>query len=216
MAILTLTTALNQARTLLNDDTAVQFPDPVLIPKAQIAHQELQTALWDCGSPIIRKVSAGISIPANTTSLASVGSAMPVDLLVPYFLSEAGSPAGPWTPMTEVYYISQLQNQNPPIVPVGSGLIWWSWIGDDIQFIGCTSPRYIQITYRKSLLIPAAAADSLGVPFAEQYIGPRIAALAGGSVGSPTSLQSCTEMANTNLAKVIKANRGSQMPAVKP
>jgi hypothetical protein len=118
--------------------------------------------------------------------------------------------------MTEVYYISQLQNQSPPVVPVATGLIWWSWIGDDIQFLGCTAPRYVQITYRKALAMPAATGDSLGVPFAEQYLGPRIAALAGGSVGSAASLQACTEMANTNLGKVIKANRGSQMPMNKP
>jgi hypothetical protein len=215
MAILQLSVALGQARTLLNDDTAVQFPDPVLIPKAQIAHQELQTALWDCGSPIIRKISAGISIPANTVSMIAA-SLLPADLLVPFSMNEGPTATGPWVPMTEVYYISQLQNQNPPVVPVATGLIWWSWIGDDIQFLGCTAPRYIQITYRKALPIPAATGDTLGVPFAEQYLGPRIAALAGGSVGSAASLQLCTDMANTNLGKVIQANRGSQMPAAKP
>jgi hypothetical protein len=214
MSILTLATVLSQARTLLNDDTVGTFPDPVLIPKIQIAHQELQTALWDCGSPIIRKISAGISIPANTTSLQTTGS-MPADLLVPFKMSESNAVNGPWTPMTEVYFISDLQNQNPPLVP-GATLTWWSWIGDDIVFLGSTNARYIQVVYRRSLTIPAASADSLGVPFAEQYLAPRAAAIAGGSLNNPDSLKILTDMANTNLTKVISANRGKQMPAVKP
>ncbi len=216
MAIYNLSVALAQARTLLNDDTAVQFPDPVLIPKAQIAHQELQTALWDCGSPIIRKTtSPGLLVTSNQTSLTAQGN-MPTDLLVPFSLSEGVGATGPWVPMTEVYFISQLQNQNPPVTPSATALIWWSWIGDDIVFLGCTINRYIQISYRRAIPIPAAAGDSLGFPYAEQYLAPRIAALTGGSVGNPDSLKMATDMAMANLAKVIAANRGSQMPRSKP
>lgn len=215
MSIVTMATVLSQARTLLNDDAAGIFPDPVLIPKVQIAHQELQTTLWDCGSPIVRKISAGIQVLASSTSLIATGN-MPADLLVPFKLSESANSNGPWTLMTEVYYISDLQSQSPPQVQ-GATLTWWSWIGDDIAFLGSTNNRFIQITYRRTIAIPQASSDSLGVPYAEQYLAPRAAALAGGSLqNNPQILPTLTEMAKENLARVIVANRGSQTPSAKP
>lgn len=213
MSILTLATALSQARTLLNDDTVQTFPDPVLIPKIQIAHQELQTALWDCGSPIIRKTSLGLAVLANQTSMIASGN-MPTDLLVPFQINESSASTGPWSPMTEVYFLATLGTQNPPISP-GATLVFWSWIGDDILFLGSTNNRYVQITYRRLIPIPAVSTDSLGLPFAEQYLAPRAAALAGGSLGDPNSLTTLSSMATANLAKVVVANRGKQMAALK-
>lgn len=203
MAILTMQTVLTQARTLLNDDTANQFPDPVLIPKVQLAHQELQTALWDCNSPSVRGVSAPIQVLAGALVIAS-----PADLLCPFALIESSAAtAQPWLPVTEVFFISSLLLQG---TTPGATLAYWSWIQDTISFLGSTNNRWVVINYRRAITIPVANTDSLGIPYAEQYLSYRAAALAGGSLGSADSLTALTTMAAANLGKVIAANRGQQ------
>jgi hypothetical protein len=203
MAILTLATVLSQARTLLNDDTANQFPDPVLIPKTQLAHQELQTALWDCNSPTVRGVSTALSIANGSATVATP----PADMLVPFMLMESSTSGGPWTPMTEVFFISSLQLAG---IVQGATLKYWAWMQDIIQLLGSTNTCYIVINYRRQITLPVAAGDSLGIPYAEQFLSYRTAALAGGSLGDPNSLQMLSQMADLNLARVIAANRGQQ------
>ena len=63
---------LTTARTYLNDDNITQFPDPVLIPKIQEAHRELQEELWVCGSPIMRGQQGPIAYVANATILSAL------------------------------------------------------------------------------------------------------------------------------------------------
>ena len=99
---------LTTARTYLNDDNAQQFPDPVLIPKIQEAHRELQTELWVVGSPLVRGQTAPLAYttPATTLTAALAGV---TDFLCPTALFENASAATlvtpGWTPMTEAIYI---------------------------------------------------------------------------------------------------------------
>lgn len=216
MAILTLSTVLSQARTLLNDDTAAQFPDPTIIPKVQLAHQEMQTALWDSNSPSVRGISGILTVPANTTAINPTSTPpLPTDYLTAFKLMEspAGSQAGPWVPMTEVFSIGDLQLS--AVVP-GATLIYWQNYQDFILLLGSTAQRFLQIQYRRAITIPVVSTDSLGVPYAEQYLSYRAAAMCVGSLGSPDSLKILSDMATANLAKVISANRGMQMARVKP
>jgi hypothetical protein len=214
MSILTLQTVLSQARTLLNDDAGSQFPDSILIPKIQLAHQELQTALWDAGSPSVRAVSSPIQITAGNLTLTPTSSpALPSDYLTAFRLMESAASTGPWTPMTEVMFITDLQLAG---YIAGATLKWWCNIQDQIAFLGSTNSPYIIMNYRRFIALPVAATDSLGVPFAEQYLSYRAGALAGGSLGDPNSLKNLSDMATANLVKVVMANRGKQMSPIKP
>jgi hypothetical protein len=216
VAILTLATVLSQARTLLNDDTAVQFPDPILIPKVQLAHQEMQTALWDSNSPSVRGVSAILTVPANTTSLTPTSTPpLPTDYLTAFKLMESGnnSQAGPWVPMTEQFSIADLQLSN--VVPTGT-LIYWQNYQDYILLLGSTAQRYIQIQYRRAITLPVVSTDSLGVPYSEQFLSYRAAAMAAGTLGNAEALSVLSAAAAANLTKVISANRGMQVARVKP
>lgn len=198
--------ALAQARTLLNDDAASIWSDAALIPKLQIAHQELQTELWQVGSPVVREESALLTVSAGALTL---GASQPTDLLTPTKLFEytaAGSYVGE---MTEVFYI-------PKGVAQTTTLRYWCWRKELITFLGATVATQVLIQYRKLITVPTTTSSDLGIIFAELYLGPRAAALAAGSVGNEAVLTLATAMAKENWAKVIAANRGQQTPPSKP
>ncbi len=123
---------LTTARTYLNDDNATIFTDPVVIPKIQEAHRELQEELWVVGSPLVRGQSAVLTY----VTAGQVLPAMPADFLCPTALFENASgstvvSAG-WTPMTEAFY-----------VPLGTALTgtlgWWVWQQETITVAGASA-----------------------------------------------------------------------------
>jgi hypothetical protein len=198
--------ALATARTLLNDDNATVWTDPILMPKLQEAHRELQTDLWLVGSPVVREVTAPILVPAGATDL---GANQPQDLVAPTALKEAESAGGAWVDMTEVSYI-------PFDVAKTGKLVYWAWRGEKILFLGSTANRYVVVFYRKLITIPTAATDPIGIIFGELYLGARTAALAAGSVGNKDVYDAVTALAKANFEKVVAANRGQQKPIYKP
>jgi hypothetical protein len=198
--------ALATARTLLNDDNATVWTDPILLPKLQEAHRELQTDLWLVGSPVVREVTVPILVTLGNTDL---GANQPQDLIAPTSLKEAESANGTWVDMTEVNYI-------PFDVAKTSKLVYWAWRGEKILFLGATASRYVVVFYRKLITIPTTANDPIGIIFGELYLGARTAALAAGSVGNKDVYDSITALAKANFEKVVAANRGQQKPIYKP
>lgn len=199
--------ALATARTLLNDDNATVWTDPILLPKLQEAHRELQTDLWLIGSPVVREQSAQITVAANAVDL---GVNQPVDLVTPTSLKEAESPTPTtWVDMTEVDYI-----------PIGvakiAQLVYWAWRGEKILFLGSTAARTVVVYYRRLITVPTLASSAIGIIFGELYLGARTAALAAGTVGNKETYDALTALAKTNFEKVVAANRGQQKPLFKP
>ena len=196
------------ARTYLNDDAAVQFPDQVIIPKIQEAHRELQEELWVIGSPLVRA-----QVPLNYTAPGTVFPATPADFLCPtaMFENSAGSSlASPnWAPMTEAFYI-------PLGTVVGATLSWWSWQQEQIVIPGASQNRALVMQYRRLITIPVLATDLIGILFGESYLAARAAAMVAGTVGNQDILSVATALAKENLGKVISANRGQQKPLIKP
>jgi len=203
--------ALAQARTLLNDDIAAVWSDAALIPKLQIAHQELQMALWEVGSPVVRKESALIAVVAG---LADFSPLQPADMLAPTKLFEYTVGSVYVGEMTEVFYLPLPVTAGAPIL--GTTLIYWCWRREKILFIGASVDTKVKAQYRKLITVPTIAGSDLGIAFAEAYLGPRAAALAAGSVGNADMLKIATDMATSNFARVTAANRGQQKPSDKP
>lgn len=209
---------LTTARTYLNDDAAVQFPDPVIIPKIQEAHRELQEELWVVGSPLVRsqvmlaytapQLTIAASIPPNNTP-----GLLPLDFLCPTALFEnaAGSliSATGWIPMTEAFYI-------PLGASMAANLGWWAWQQEQLILAGATQSRAVVMQYRRLIPIPILATDPIGILFGESYLAARAAAMVAGTVGNKDILDTATALAKENLGKVISANRGQQKPLIKP
>lgn len=202
-----LSVALAAARTYLNDDAAQIWTDAALIPKLQEAHRELQIKLWEVNSPVVRKQSDAIAVAAGAVTVTS-----PADMLTPFKLVEfaaTGETLENATDMTE-------QNFLPTGVAKTTKLIWWSWKEEVITLLGSTVDRKVVIYYRKSITIPTAAGDPIGILFGELYLGARAAAITHGSVGNKEAYLIMTELSKDNFGKVVAAQRGQQTPMMKP
>jgi hypothetical protein len=203
MAILA-SVALAQARTLLNDDSANVWTDTALLPKLDIAHRELQSLLWERGSPVLREESSIILVDIAATTLTTN---QPVDLLAPIKLFEYDWATGPVytnpVEMTEVIYI-------PKGLTVTTKLLYWAWREEVIVFQASSAKRGVVVQYRKWITPPALASTDMAIMSSDLYIGPRTAALAAMSVGNETIHKIYTQMAMAAVERVIAANRGQQ------
>lgn len=203
---------LASARTLVNDDLGTQFTDPVLIPKIQEAHRELQEQLWLAGSPVVREQTDALNIALGTTALTNT-SGLPSDLLCPIelFENDTGASLGTpnWIPMTESFYI--------PIGITASGrLTYWSWRKEILYLAPSTLNRSLVIRYRKTIPRPEQLTQEIGILFGESYLAARSAALVAGTLGNKEVYDTLTTLAKENLSAVLQANRGSQRPIMSP
>jgi hypothetical protein len=201
---------LTTARTYLNDDNAIQFPDPVIIPKVQEAHRELQEELWVAGSPNVRGQTSVLTVLNGVKTLNQTSTpALPTDFLCPTAMFESAASTGPFAPMTEAFYI--------PLgyTPVAT-LSWWSWQQENIVLGGASGTVYVIAQYRHLITIPVLSTDLIGILFGESYLAARAAAIVAGAVGNKEVYAAMTALAKENLAKVLTANRGQQKPLLKP
>lgn len=201
-----LSVALASARTWLNDDAASNWTDSALIPKCQEAHRELQTKLWNVGSPAVRKQSAAITVLAAATTIAS-----PADMLTPFKLVEYANTVETLADATEITETNFL-----PTIAVGAKLFYWCWKEEAITFLGSSTDRKVVIQYRKLITVPAASGDAIGIIFGELYIGARAAAIAHGSVGNKDAYQILSQVCKDNFDMVVSSQRGQQSAPAKP
>ena len=203
-----LSQVLATTRTYLNDDNATLWTDPVLIPKIQEAHRELQSQLWLIGSPILKAQSPTLAIPSNASptnvnTLDPTG--FPTDMLNPTAVWEAAGSPTTWTQVTESFYI-----------PVGyaqaATLVYYIWSEENLILPPCSANRSIIIQYRRQIPIPVIGTDLIGVLFGESYLAPRAAAICAGAVGNATVYAAMTQLAQQNLDRLLMTNRGSQNP----
>jgi hypothetical protein len=201
----------------LNDDGATVWSDPVLIPKAQEAHRELQTDLWIAGAPVVR----GTSRQTIGIGVVNIAPGVPADMLCPTRLIETTTPgtgSSIWTPMTEIMNISDL-NASPSgqiLNVVGATLKYWAFTQEQIQFLGSSTSRDVEIQYRRLITVPVVNTDVIGILFGELYMAPRVAALCNGALGNEAGYTAMTALAKENFGKVVQANRGQQKPVSRP
>jgi len=187
------------ARTHLNDDEGIIWPDQKLFPKLREAHRQLQLALVANGVPIVREVSAIFKVPAGTKDL-TVLPAYPDDLVQPIWLKERapGQTDRDFIDMAEVDFLPQ--------VLVDRRLIYWCWTGQKIMTISSYADREVMIRYKKALKIPQEATDNVGPFFGEIYLSYKTAALAVGSITprDENKLEFLTLQADSSLEDLLK------------
>lgn len=206
-------TVLVTARTFLNDDAAVTFTDPVLLPKFTQAHRELQQKMRAASCPVMRTTSADISIPANTILLNLTSSPpYPSDMVEPIQLYERANGA-------DISTMALMTEWDPlPYQDVSSGALTnWQWSEENILFTGSSVTRIIQIRYWRAVPIPTTTSQLIGIINGEVYLGPRVAALMAGTLGAnPQNVAMASQIAEASIAQVIAANRGRRVPDAQP
>lgn len=190
------------ARTLLNDDAADLWTDPVLLPKLVQAFRELQAKLRiNAGS--VMKTSTSATVTSGSLTYGAIS-----DIIEPIRLWEkaVADPDSSYVPMTEYDPL--------PIVAQAATLIYWQWDGTNINFIGASANRSVRVQYWRNLPDPTDATSDMIFTNAELYLAPRTAALAAGSVGEKDKYDIMSGVADKSLEIVIQANRGRQAPPV--
>lgn len=190
---------LTTARTLLDDDLAVKWTDPKLLPKAQQAFRELRAKYLLCGIPVVDEVTAVLNVPANTTDLSTV-SGYPTDMIVPIWMKErqVGDDNADFIDMTPRDFI--------PNADQDIWLFWWAWRNQKIYLLGSLNAEQVQLRYRKDLTLPLKNSDSVLVYYSENFLAHRTAALAAYSVGNKDFADSLQMQAKENLDDIVRLN----------
>jgi len=186
--------ALAAARTHLDDDTGDLWPDTRLLPKLQEAHRELQLKLRVNGVSVLSTVTSVLTVPALVTDLTlSIG--YPTNLVEPIRLEERdpSQDDSEFHPMFEVDFI--------PSKDQDTDLFYWTWNGEKVLLLGSSTISEVRMRYKKSLSIPEAVTDPVGVISGELYLSYRTAALAvGGTRGAEL-----TATAVSHLETIMRA-----------
>lgn len=198
-------TVFNMSRVLLNDVNIQLWSDTVLMPMMYQAHLELQQKLKARASPVM-KGYAYVTVDQYETFFPPGGG--PVDLTMPIFMWERpyGSTVE-FQPMTEAGILPFLAPGTNP------NLIWWSWIQDTVQFVGASLIVEAVLLYWRRVPVPTVASDLIGIIDGEQYLAPRIAAIAAASVGEVETATQASTLAESQLNVVLSANK-SRSPQV--
>jgi hypothetical protein len=186
---------LTGARTHLNDDNAINWPDPNLFPKYQEAFRDLRLELELNGIQVVQEVSADITVPAFTTDITDL---MPADLITPIWMKEkqVGETDSFLIDMTPIDFI--------PDVDQDITLNWWCWQQNRMLLLGALNDVIIQLRYRCDLALPLLNSSMTGVTLGESFLTYRTAAIAFSSVKDFQSANRCDTKASENLMKLIK------------
>ena len=195
------------AQTYLNDFGQKMWVKENLQQFLAEAHRDLQLQLQLNGIPVIKKKSAIATIPIVGLSPYTGPVQWPLqstalaDLIQPLECWER--PTGStlesdWNLMTQKSFL-------PSMDPV-QDLIYWSWIGEKLMFLGSTALKDAKLYYNGGITIPVADKDVMGFLNAEAYIAPHLASLAATSIGAPNLAGRLEMIAEKRLELILQAN----------
>ena len=185
------------ARTHLNDDNAINWPDTSLLPKLQEAFRDLRLELELNGIQVIDEVSADITVNAGVVDLATA-TGYPTDMITPIWMKEKQ------VGETDAYLISMTPIDFIPNVEQDTTLNWWSWSMGTIKLLGALNAVVVQLRYRRDLIAPKLNSDNIAVAMGESFLSYRTAAMAFSSVKDFTSADRMDARAEMNKSKLIQ------------
>lgn len=195
------------ARAKLNDTPGDVFTNAVLLPHLQSAWRVLQSQMKSNGIPTTRKQSSTLTIPAGNVVISSNSTPpYPTDFVEPIELWErkVGGSVEDWKLMSEGNWA--------PFVEQTNALRMWAWLNQEIQLIGATEDREVQIRYTANLADITSDSSNISVISSEEFLGTKTAALAAEFIGANRTRSDRLEsMAQEELRKFINiAVKGMQ------
>lgn len=164
---------------LLNDTAKAQYSYTVQIPYLNIALAELQELFQENNIPVTNERSAILSVPVGTTTIEFGGTpALPADLVEIQGIGERNSgTTDDFSPMVKVEFL--------PMTEVTTiQLIYWSWMADQINFLGATSDREVELNYIGNIFVDVTAfSDVLDVIGGKTFLTYRTAGLCAEFIG---------------------------------
>jgi hypothetical protein len=196
------------ARSLLNDLSNYIWTDNYLLPFLVKGFRELEDELRACDAPIMKALEVVILNP-SATSFNSLPSSRV--LIAPIRMQERPQS----DPNDSTYSLMTEWNPLPYITP-GALRVWWNCDGLQVNVNPAIPTTLIKVEAWARLAEPTSGDSPLIFPEAEDYLGPRTAALACKSVGENARHDTYTALAKESLADIIYANRGRSKNTPKP
>jgi hypothetical protein len=165
---------MNSAAVLMNDAAKTEYTYYIQMPYLNMAINELNEHCQLNNVPITSVVADDTLIvkPGVTMLDMHTNPHLPFDLIEIQQINErlAGS-AENYLPMTRREYL-------PPVVNQISELIWWTWQYQQVNFIGATTPRQLQLNYiTTGVPIIKESTDNIELINSKSYLIYRTAAL---------------------------------------
>lgn len=195
---------MSRAAVLLNDAAQATFTNVVLLPKLRIAWEDLQNQLAEHGASVIkRKTSSPITISAGATEVTSY----PADFLTPIDLYERapGGTDDDWLPMSEVDFLPNRQASDM--------LEQWSWVEDEVHFVGATQDRQVRMDYFAQITSIVSENTSLPVTGSCNFLAYRTAAIQAAILKNNDLAGSCAAEAEKAMQTFLNS-RAKQRQAV--
>lgn len=171
---------LDLTRSMMNDDDQVMWPDYRLLPKLQMAYNDLVNRITLSDHEILFEQSSKITVPANTADGVNVDitalSGYPTNLRVPMTLLER--PVGG---MDSDYTLMYMRSFLPHISKTNANT-YWTWQKNKIIVLGALQDREMLIQYKGTLSQLTDLSSDIVIPGAENFLAFKTAAMALGSL----------------------------------
>jgi len=194
--------AIQSARVYLNDINGITWTDAILMPILQEAFRELIQELDLNGAGVLKQQTDPITVYSGALDL---GANQPYNILEPISMMERnpGEDADFFLDMIQVGFL--------PEVDKDENLIYWSFNGQIISFVGATQNKEVVLRYNGWLPVPQLQTDPINVISGARFLGPRIASLAYGAIGKNGEV--FDRIAEKNLYKIMqRTTKAAQYP----
>jgi hypothetical protein len=144
----TVANILDLVASLMNDTAKSKYTYTAMMPYFNLALQRMQEVLEVNEIPVMEETAAAITVDVGTTAIVASSTTQPTyptDLVEIQQLWErlAGS-SDPYVPMYKRDYLPHYLDD----IPV-SDLVYWTWLNQEIRFIGATTDREVKLDYIK-------------------------------------------------------------------
>jgi len=175
---------MNDSAAFLNDRARSMFTYTVQIPYLNVALSELREIMEQNNVPMTNESAVGIVLTAGLTGIGGPNEnpALPPDLIEPQELFErSNGTTQDFIPMVKKDFLPNRET-------LTISLVYWSWQGQMIKFLGATGDREIKINYVANA-VPRIVTenDPISVINARTFLGYRTAALCARFIGENES-----------------------------
>jgi hypothetical protein len=187
----TVSDILDLVASLMNDTAKTSYTYTAMLPYFNIALAELQEELQLSEIPVMEKTNAAITVTVGTKIIAqgTTSNDLPLDLVeIQQLWERLSGSSDPYVPMYKRDFLPHYLDDLPV-----SDLIYWTWLEQEVQTFGATTPRDVKIDYIKQVFTNTVSSTTtaINVMNSRTFLEFRTAALCARYIGeNPTRADS--------------------------
>jgi hypothetical protein len=208
----TVASILDLAASLMNDTAKSKYTYTAMLPYFNMALAIMQEELEINEVPVLEKTAAAVTVTAGVTTIAqgTTSTTYPTDLVeIQQLWERLSGSTEPYTPMFKKdylpHYLDTIQSAE---------LVYWTWLNNEIQFIGATTARQVKIDYIRQRFLNSVSdtTTAIDVMNSRTYLEFKTGAFCARYIGeNPTRADSLDGEAELAKSRLIGINvKGKQ------